>query len=65
MDLRWALNPNTGVLIKEKRDLTHGKGPVRTKTDSGAYATTVEERKSHQKLEEARKDPPLGGGSGP
>lgn len=66
LDLAWVLNPNTGVLIKERREIWHTQErPCEDRGREWTYVITAKECRSHQKLEEARKDPLLGGGSRP
>lgn len=44
LDLAWALNPNTAVLIKERREIWHTQErPCEDRDREGTYATTDKE----------------------
>ena len=57
--LRWALNPKTGILIREKQRKIWDSGTWGRKQRLESHRSMPRNIWSHRKLEEARKDSPL------
>lgn len=63
LDLEWALSPMAIVFIRERKrrfeTQGHTEGHMKTKGETRVMLPRVINARSQQKLEEARKDPPV------